>query len=318
LRFNFVVAARQRAGRFGGLPASCFFTSFPEDIMLTRLELGPKELRRKALAIRRHVIQMISARGKGHTGPALSLVEIVTALYFAVLRLDPENPKHPARDRFLLSKGHACTALYAALAERGFFPPSRLDEYYRLDSLLGGHPVNGLPGIEASTGSLGHGLPIAVGMALAARLDRRDHGVFTVLGDGENQEGSVWEAAMAAAHYRLDRLVAVIDRNGLEIDGPTETVMALEPLPQKWESFGWAVQTVDGHDPSALGKTLRSAPFVPGKPSVVIAKTVKGKGIDFIENRKEWHHRAPDEKQAEEAFRQLRDQLAALEKEAAA
>jgi transketolase len=157
---------------------------------------------------------------------------------------------------------------------------------------------------------------MAVGMALAAQLDRKDHRVFTVLGDGETQEGSVWEAAMAAAHYRLERLVAVVDRNGLEIDGPTETVMALEPLPQKWESFGWAVRTVDGHDLPALVQTLGSAPFIPGKPSVVIARTVKGKGIDFIENRKEWHHRAPDPKQAEEAFAQLQAQLAALEKEA--
>jgi transketolase len=285
--------------------------------MLSRLDLSPNELRRQALQIRQHVIKMISARGKGHTGPALSMVEIATALYFGVLRVDPENPKHPGRDRFLLSKGHACTTLYASLAERGFFPVSRLDEYYRLDSLLGGHPVNGLPGIEASTGSLGHGLPMAAGMALAAKIDGKDHRVFTVLGDGETQEGSVWEAAMAAAHYRLDRLVAVVDRNGLEIDGPTETVMALEPLPQKWESFGWAVCTLDGHDLSALVQTLRSAPFVPGKPSVLIAKTVKGKGVDFIENRKEWHHRAPDSKQAEAAFQQLQAQLAALEKEAA-
>jgi len=284
--------------------------------MLACLDLSPNEMRRKALRIRQHVIKMISARGKGHTGPALSMVEIVTALYFGVLQVDPENPRHPGRDRFLLSKGHACTALYAALAERGYFPVSRLDEYYRLDSLLGGHPVNGLPGIEASTGSLGHGLPMAVGMALAAKLNGQGHRIFTVLGDGENQEGSVWEAAMAAAHYKLDRLVAVIDRNGLEIDGPTETVMALEPLPQKWESFGWAARTGDGHDLPGLVQTLRSAPFVLGRPSVVIAKTVKGKGVDFIENRKEWHHRAPDSKQADEAFRQLQDQLAALEKEA--
>ena len=285
--------------------------------MVSRLDLGPNELRRKAVKIRQHVIKMISARGKGHTGPALSMVEIATALYFGVLWVDPENPRHPERDRFLLSKGHACTTLYASLAERGFFPISRLDEYYLLDSLLGGHPVQGLPGIEASTGSLGHGLPMAVGMALAAKLDRRGHRIYTVLGDGEIQEGSVWEAAMAASHYKLDHLVAVIDRNGLEIDGPTETVMALEPLPEKWESFGWAVRTIDGHDLPSLVQTLRSAPFVSQKPSVVIAKTVKGKGIDFIENRKEWHHRAPDPTQAEEAFRQLQAQLIALGKEAA-
>lgn len=285
--------------------------------MLSCLNLSPVELRRKALMIRQHVIKMISARGKGHTGPALSMVEIVTALYFGVLRSDPDNPRHPERDRFLLSKGHACTALYAALAERGFFPLSRLDEYYRLDSLLGGHPVSGLPGIEASTGSLGHGLPIAVGMALAAKLDKHGHRVFTVLGDGETQEGSVWEAAMAAAHYRLDNLITVIDRNGLEIDGPTETVMALEPLNLKWESFGWDVRMVNGHDIPALIQTMQSAPFSSGKPSIVIAKTIKGKGINFTENRKEWHHRAPDPQQAEDALRQLQVQMTDLEKEAA-
>ena len=282
--------------------------------MLSRLELNPNELKRKAVAIRQHVIKMISARGKGHTGPALSMVEIAVALYFGVLRVDPGNPRNPERDRFLLSKGHACTTLYACLAERGFFPVAKLDEYYRLDSLLGGHPVNGLPGIEASTGSLGHGLPMAVGMAMAGKMDARKHRVFTVLGDGETQEGSVWEAAMAAAHYKLDNLVAVIDRNELEIDGPTETVMALEPLHLKWESFGWEVRTIDGHNLTALIQTLRSAPFSSAKPSIVIAKTVKGRGIDFIENRKEWHHRAPDPQQAEEAFRQLQVQLASLGK----
>jgi transketolase len=284
--------------------------------MLSRLDLSPTELQRKAITIRQHVVKMISDRGKGHTGPALSMVEIAVALYFGVLHLDPENPRNPERDRFLLSKGHACTTLYASLAERGFFPVSKLDEYYRLDSLLGGHPVNGLPGIEASTGSLGHGLPMAAGMAIAGKLDRRRHRVFTILGDGETQEGSVWEAAMAAAHYKLDNLVAIIDRNGLEIDGPTETIMALEPLHLKWESFGWDVRMVDGHNIVALVQVLRAAPFSTGKPSVVIAKTVKGKGIDFIENRKEWHHRAPDPEQAEEALRQLQAQMANLEKAA--
>jgi transketolase len=285
--------------------------------MLKRLDVSPLELKKKALAIRWDVMKMISTKGKGHTGPALSIVEIMTALYFGALNVDPENPKNPGRDRFLLSKGHACTSLYATLAERGFFPVAKLAEYYQLDSLLGGHPVKGLPGVEAATGSLGHGLPIAVGMALAAKMDKKSHRVFTLMGDGETQEGSVWEAAMAAAHYKLDNLVAVIDRNGMNIDGPTEEVMALEPFEQKWQSFGWAIRTVDGHDVPALIQTMRSAPFAAEKPSVVVAKTVKGKGIDFIENRKEWHHRAPDAKQTEELFRQLQVQKEALEKEAA-
>jgi transketolase len=285
--------------------------------MLKRLDVSPLELKKKALDIRWDVLKMIATKGKGHTGPALSIVEIMTALYFGVLNLDPEIPKNPGRDRFLLSKGHACTSLYAALAERGFFPVAKLGEYYQLDSLLGGHPVKGLPGVEAATGSLGHGLPIAVGMALAAKMDKKSHRVFTLMGDGETQEGSVWEAAMAAAHYKLDNLVAVIDRNGMNIDGPTEEVMALEPFAQKWQSFGWVVRTVDGHDVPALIQVMRSAPFAAEKPSVVVAKTVKGKGIDFIENRKEWHHRAPDAKQTEEVFRQLKAQKEALEKEAA-
>lgn len=284
--------------------------------MLQRLDVSPLELKRKALAIRWDVMKMISTKGKGHSGPALSIVEIMTALYFGALKVDPENPKNPQRDRFLLSKGHACTALYAALAERGFFPVAKLDEYYKLDSLLGGHPVKGLPGVEAATGSLGHGLSLAVGMALAARLDRKIHRVFTLLGDGEVQEGTVWESAMSAGHYKLDNLVAVIDRNGMNIDGPTEEVMALEPLEQKWQAFGWAARTVDGHDIPALIQAMRAAPFEAGKPSVVIARTVKGKGIDFMENRKEWHHRAPDPKQTVEVFRQLEAQKEALEKEA--
>jgi transketolase len=284
--------------------------------MLQRLDVSPIDLKRKAWNIRYNVMNMISKKGKGHTGPALSIVEIITALYFGALRLDPANPKHPERDRFLLSKGHACTALYAGLAERGFFPVAQLGEYYKLDSLLGGHPVKGLPGVEAATGSLGHGLPISVGLALAARFDQKKHQVFTLLGDGEIQEGSVWEAAMSAAHFKLDHLVVVIDRNGMNLDGRTEEVMALEPLEEKWQCFGWATRTVDGHDIPALIQAMRATPFVAGKPSVVLANTVKGKGIDFIENRKEWHHRAPTPKEAEEVFRQLQAQKDALDKEA--
>jgi transketolase len=291
------------------------FVDSQEIAMLQILDTSPLEMRRLAVTLRMHILKMITGKGKGHTAPALSVVEIMTALYFGVLKVDPENSLNPDRDRFILSKGHACTALYSALAERGFFPIKKLDEYYDLDSYLGGHPVKGLPGVEASTGSLGHGLSISVGLALAARLDGKKHRVFTVLGDGELQEGSVWEAAMAASHYRLDNLVAVVDRNNMELDGPTEDVMALEPLEDKWRSFGWNVRIADGHNAAELAKVLRSAPFSPQKPSVVLALTVKGKGIDFVENRKEWHHKAPDPQQAEEAFRLLRAQMDAVEKE---
>ncbi|MBW2145498.1 MAG: transketolase [Deltaproteobacteria bacterium] len=283
--------------------------------MLQRLDASPFEMRRIALTLRMHILKMIAGKGKGHTGPALSIADIMTALYFGVLNVDPEDPHNPGRDRFILSKGHACTALYAALAERGYFPGEKLDEYYELDSYLGGHPVKGLPGVEAATGSLGHGLPISVGLALAAKFDGHKHRVFTLLGDGEVQEGSVWEAAMAAAHFRLDNLVAVVDRNNLGVDGYTEELMALEPLEDKWRSFRWEVRTVDGHDPAELVQVLRSAPFASGKPSIVLALTTKGKGIDFVENRVEWHHKAPDPQQAEEAFRQLRAQMDALERE---
>jgi len=283
--------------------------------MLQTLDTSPLEMRRLAVTLRMHILKMITSKAKGHTAPALSVVEIMTALYFGVLNLDPENPLHPQRDRFILSKGHACTALYAALAERGFFPRKKLDEYYELDSYLGGHPVKGLPGVEASTGSLGHGLSISMGIALAARLDGKKHRVFTLMGDGEIQEGSVWEAAMAASHYRLDNMVAIVDRNNMELDGPTEEVMALEPLEDKWRSFGWSVRSTDGHNAAEMASVLRSAPFEPQKPSVLLALTVKGKGIDFVENRKEWHHKAPDPQQTEEAFRQLRAQMDAVEKE---
>jgi len=284
--------------------------------MLERLDVSPIDLKRKALNIRSNVLKMISNKGKGHTGAALSIVEIMTALYFGALNVDPDDPKHPKRDRFLLSKGHACTALYATLAERGFFPVARLEEYYTLDSFFGGHPVKGLPGVEAATGSLGHGLPIAAGMAIAAKRDQKKHRVFTLIGDGEAQEGSIWEAAMSAAHYRLDNLVALVDRNMMSLDGPTEKLMALEPLEQKWQSFGWATQAVNGHDIPALIQAMRTAPWQPEKPSVVLARTVKGKGIDFIENRREWHHRGPTQQEAEEIFRQLETQRKALEMEA--
>ncbi len=282
--------------------------------MLQQLEKGAWEMKKIALDIRLDLLKMIADKGKGHTGAALSMVEIVTALYFGVLRADPEEPRHPDRDRFILSKAHGCTALYAGLAERGYFPREKLSEYYECDSCFAGHPVKGLPGIEIPTGSLGHGLSIAAGMALAAKMDGKKHRIFTLLGDGELQEGSVWEAAMAAAHYGLDNLAAIVDRNNLNLDGPTEKVMALEPLKDKWQSFGWEVRISDGHDAAEMARILRTVPFSAGRPSILIAMTVKGKGVNFMENVREWHNLAPNPEQAQEAFRQLRAQMELLER----
>ncbi len=285
--------------------------------MLSQLNSSPAELKRIAQKIRINLMTMIAGKGKGHSAPALSMADIVAALYFGVLKLDPENPAHPERDRFFLSKGHACTALYAALAERGFFPQETLRQYYAFDSQLGGHPVKGLPGVELATGSLGHGLPIAAGSAYAGKMDAKPYRVFTLLGDGELNEGSVWEAALGAAQFKLDNLVAVIDRNFLSSDGPTEEMMALEPLADKWRSFGWAVEEVDGHDPGAMVELMSGVPFSPGRPSVVIARTVKGKGVDFMENQRWWHNQAPapGSEQAAECFRQLECRLEELSKQ---
>ena len=283
--------------------------------MLSRLDKSNMELMCIASKLRISLMSMIAGKGKGHSAPALSMADIVAALYFGVMKVDPKNPKNPERDRFFLSKGHACTALYAALAERGFFPKETLQQYYAFDSKLGGHPVKGLPGVELATGSLGHGLPIACGSAYAGKMDKKDYRVFTLLGDGELNEGSVWEAVMAAAQFKLDNLAAVIDRNFLSSDGPTEEMMALEPLADKWRSFGWAVAEVDGHDPGAMVEVMSGLPFSKDKPSVVIAKTVKGKGVDFMENVRWWHNQAPapGSEEAAKCFRQLECRLEELE-----
>jgi transketolase len=268
-----------------------------------------------AAEIRLNVMRMIIGKAKGHSGGALSMVEILTALYFAVMRLDPKDPHHPERDRFLLSKGHACTALYATLAQRGYFPVSTLDTYYDLDSYLGGHPVQGLPGVELATGSLGHGPPVGLGMAVAAKMDGKKHRVFVLVGDGEIQEGVVWESALFAAHHRLDNFVMIIDRNGLQSDALTEELLAIEPIEAKFRSFGWACRSVDGHDLEALVAALGRVPFEEGKPSLLIAHTVKGKGVDFIENAVPYHNIGPlpGTEDARRTFQQLerrRDELA--------
>lgn len=240
--------------------------------------------------IRSHIADMCAGPEGGHLGGALSCADVLAALYFSVLNVDPQRPDHPDRDRFLLSKGHAAIGLYATLAERGFFPVEELAEYGRPGSRLMGHPVRAVPGVEMPTGSLGHGLALGCGFALAARYAGRDWRSFVLLGDGELQEGSVWEAAIVGASLGLDRLVAVVDRNGLQLTGSTEGIAPMEPLADRWRSFGWAVRDIDGHDPAALADHLDAIPWEPGKPSVLIARTVKGQGLPFLAGRSASHY----------------------------
>ncbi|SFR03610.1 transketolase [Desulfoscipio geothermicus] len=265
-----------------------------------------KSLQDKARQIRRHIVSMVGAAGSGHPGGSLSAADIVTALYFDVMRIDPQRPDWPERDRFVLSKGHAAPVLYAALAERGYFPVEQLQTLRKLGSPLQGHPdMRKVPGVEMSTGSLGQGLSAAGGMALAGKLDGRDYRVFALLGDGEIQEGQIWEAAMAAAHYKLDNLTAILDHNGLQIDGPVGEVMSPEPVAEKWRAFGWDVQEIDGHDMEQVLGAVTRAGEVRGKPSIVIANTVKGKGVSFMENEVGWHGSAPKPEQVEQALAEL-------------
>ena len=265
------------------------------------------ELQETARILRRHIVRMIAAANSGHPGGSLSAVEVVTALYFGgVLRHDPTQPEWPDRDRFILSKGHAAPVLYAALAERGYFPAEELDTLRQVDSRLQGHPVLGtLPGVEASTGSLGQGLSIGIGHALAARLDGRDYHTFVMLGDGESQEGQVWEAAMAGPNLELNALTAIIDSNRYQLDGAVEEIQSLAPLPDKLAAFGWRVLEVDGHDMAAVLGALRSAKASHDQPTWIIAHTVKGKGVTFMENNNEFHGKAPNPEQLAIALSQL-------------
>ncbi len=254
---------------------------------------GPAELaslRGYASRIRGHVVDMCALPGGGHLGGSMSVVEILTALYFAVLRIDPARPDWPGRDVFVLSKGHAAIALYATLAERGFFETGELSELCSPGARLLTHPMRVVPGVEVPTGSLGHGLSLSAGFALSARLGRTARRSFVVLGDGELQEGSIWEAAGSAAALGLDNLVAIVDRNGFQQTGATEEIFPLEPVAARWESFGWATRQLDGHDLGALAGALDSAPWVRGQPSVVIARTTKGRGVPFAEGRAQSHY----------------------------
>lgn len=263
-------------------------------------------LREKATAIRRRDLTMIHGAGVGHTGGDLSSIDILVSLYFGALNFDPSRPDDPDRDRFIMSKGHSSGALYNTLAESGFFSVDELSTYMQPYSRLNGHPdTTKVPGVEASTGPLGHGLPIAVGNALAAKLGGASWRTFVLTGDGELQEGSNWEAAMAASHFKLDNLVLIVDRNGLQQGDTTATTMGLEPLFERWEAFGWSVKMVDGHDHGALVELFQNVPFVAGKPSCVIAQTHKGRGVSFMEDRVEWHHRVPTTEELDRALAEL-------------
>jgi transketolase len=263
----------------------------------------------RARHIRRTSLRMVHAARLGHPGGDLSAADILATLFFHTLRVDPKNPRDPGRDRFILSKGHASGALYATLAEAGFIPAADLDTYMRPLSMLNGHPDrNKVPGVEANTGPLGHGLPIAVGAAIAARMDGATWRTFVLTGDGELQEGSNWEAVMAARQFGLDNLTIVVDRNGLQQGDRTEQTVSLEPLAERFRAFGCGVVEIDGHDHAALARTFDHLPIEPGRPSCVIARTIKGKGVSFIEDRAEWHHRVPTDDELARAVAELADE----------
>jgi len=268
--------------------------------------LSVAEMESMAKKLRRHIVTMIGKAGSGHPGGSLSAVEIVTTLYFHVMRHNPQDPRWPDRDRFILSKGHAAPVLYATLAECGYIPVEELSTLRQLDSRLQGHTDSNLtPGVEMSAGSLGQGLSFSIGAAIAARLNSQQHTVYVLLGDGECDEGQVWEAAMSANHFKLDNLVAIVDRNEQQIDGWTCDVMDLEPFGSKWQSFGWHVIEVDGHDFAQLIEAFEKAKSVKGQPAVIIAHTTKGKGVSFMENNPDFHGRAPSAEQVELALKEL-------------
>jgi transketolase len=264
-----------------------------------------KELQAKSLLYRKTLLRLIFTTKAGHTGGSLSCVDLLNVLYNHVMNISPGNFDEIDRDHYIHSKGHAVEALYAVLADKGFFPWEALETVEKYGSHFIGHPTRDIPGIEQNTGALGHGLALAVGMALAAKKDSRPNRIFTIMGDGELAEGSVWEASISAAHYKLDNLVAIVDRNTLQISGRTETVMATEPLEEKFKAFGFVVRHVDGNDIPDLIELFSQLPFEPGKPNLILAHTTKGKGISFIEDKAPWHHKVPTETEFEIALREL-------------
>ena len=265
-----------------------------------------KGLNEIANVIRKDIVSMICKSKSGHPGGSLSAVEILTALYFDQMNIDPTNPKMEDRDRFVLSKGHAAPALYATLSERGYFDKEELNHLRQIGSMLQGHPdMKKIPGVEMSTGSLGQGFSVACGMAMAAKLDNAPWNVYALLGDGEVQEGIIREAAMSAAHYKLDNMIAFLDYNGLQIDGDVESVMNINPIEDKFKTFGWNVITIDGHDFDQIFAALDMAKDTVDKPTMIIAKTIKGKGVSFMENQASWHGSAPSEEQLQQALSEL-------------
>lgn len=271
------------------------------------------EVKRMANQIRQDIITMLIPAKSGHPGGSLSAADILATLYFHEMRIKSEEPQWADRDRFVLAKGHAAPVLYGTLAEKGFFPKEELLGLRQTGRMLQGHPdMKRTPGVDMSTGSLGQGLSVANGMALAGKLDKKDYRVYVVLGDGEMAEGQVWEAAMAAAHYKLDNVTAILDYNGLQIDGPTDQVMSSRPLLDKWRAFGWHVIEVDGHDIEELIAAFAEAKATLGKPTLLLAKTIKGKGVSFMENQVGWHGNAPSAEQGEQALSELREEAARL------
>jgi transketolase len=266
--------------------------------------MNDHDLPLKSIRLRKRLLEVVHRAGAGHTGGSLSCLDILNVLYHRILRVSPETVADANRDRYIQSKGHSVEALYVVLADRGFFPQAELNSLCRYQSRFIGHPTRKVPGIEMNTGALGHGLAISVGLALAAKMDQAAYRVFTLLGDGELGEGSNWEAAMAATHYRLDNLTAILDHNTLQISGRTHEVCSNEPLDEKYRAFGWAVRTVDGHDLSALTTTL-SQPPQQGRPTCVIAHTIKGKGVSFMEDNAKWHHRVPTDQELSQAMDEL-------------
>jgi len=275
------------------------------------------ELKKIAANVRINAITAVHAAASGHPGGSLSIADVLTLLYFEVLNIDPKNPDNPDRDRFVLSKGHCSPALYGVLAERGFFPKEDMPLFRKIGSYLQGHPdMKSVPGVDMSSGSLGQGICVANGMALAGKIDNKSYRVYTILGDGELEEGQVWEAAMYAPHYKLDNLTAFVDFNGLQIDGDISEVMSPLPIDDKFRAFGWNVIVCDGHDFEALLTAVESAKNTKGKPTVIILKTVKGKGVSFMENQAGWHGVAPNDEQFEIAIKELNEELSRLSKEA--
>ena len=270
------------------------------------------DLRAKAIDIRKDIVKLINHAGTGHIGGDLSVTDILVNLYYKQMNVGPDMIDDPNRDRFVLSKGHCVEALYAILADRGFFPKEDLETYSQYMSKYIGHPNNKIPGIEVNSGSLGHGLSIAVGMALAARMENRSYRTYVVMGDGECDEGSVWEAAMAANQFKLDNLTAFVDRNRLQISGTTEQVMAQDSAEERWASFGWNVLSIPGNDMQAIDDAIDLSKHTKGKPTVIIANTTKGCGVSFMENLAGWHHKVPTAEQTEAAIKELDERKAAL------